>query len=94
MAVQRGYEVELASVLARVPAFRRWENRSVPSELMRQLGELDEQTLMSLTALALHRLMVNSAPGEGPGPAIAGSVGRSDDDRVSSVEVGAGRLER
>lgn len=50
-------DVRVAHVLADVPAFATWHNRPLSRQLRQLVSDLDEQTLMSLTAFCLHQLI-------------------------------------
>jgi hypothetical protein len=55
-------DVTVARLLSDLPAFGRWNNRPLPRQIKQMLKEMDEQTLMSLTAHALKRIA--TGPGE------------------------------
>lgn len=45
-----------ARLLSDLPAYRRWDNRPLNRQLKQLVAEMDEQTLMSLTAHAVQRM--------------------------------------
>ncbi len=49
-------DVTAARLLSDLPAFGRWDNRPLNRQLRQLLAEMDEQTLMSLTAHAVQRI--------------------------------------
>jgi len=49
-------DVTAARLLSDLPAYRRWDNRPLNRQLRQLVAELDEQTLMSLTAHAVQRM--------------------------------------
>ncbi len=52
----------VARLLAELPAFGRWANRPLNRQLKQLLTDMDEQTLMSLSAHALQRVTVGQRP--------------------------------
>jgi len=48
--------VTAARLLSDLPAYHRWDNRPLNRQLKQLVAELDEQTLMSLTAHAVQRM--------------------------------------
>ncbi len=54
-------DVSAARLLSELPAYRRWDNRPLNRQLRRLIAELDEQTLMSLTAHAVKRMTAGPA---------------------------------
>lgn len=62
MIVGHNYvDASVARMLSDLPGFCRWENRPLPRRLRQLLAELDEQTLMSLTAQALKQIATEDA---------------------------------
>ena len=59
-------DVSAARLLSDLPAFRRWESRPLNRQLKQLICELDEQTLMSLTAHAVQRITTGATPGVMP----------------------------
>lgn len=49
-------DVSAARLLSDVPAFNRWEQRPLNRQLKQLIAELDEQTLLSLTAHAVKQV--------------------------------------
>ena len=45
-----------ARLLSDLPAYQKWDNRPLNRQLKQLVAELDEQTLMSLTAHAVERM--------------------------------------
>lgn len=45
-----------ARLLSDLPAYQKWDNRPLNRQLRQLVAELDEQTLMSLTAHAVQRI--------------------------------------
>ena len=56
-------DVTVARLLSDLPEFHGWDNRPLPRQFKQMIKEMDEQTLMSLTAHALHR--ITSGPDAG-----------------------------
>lgn len=56
-------DARLAQTLAGLPPYRRWENRPLPPQLREMLRELDQQTLMTVAAYTLHRVMAGEDHG-------------------------------
>jgi hypothetical protein len=50
-------DTRLLRLLSEVPAYRRWEQPELDEELGHWLMDVDHQTLMTLTAAALQRLL-------------------------------------
>ncbi|HEX7008418.1 MAG TPA: hypothetical protein VF184_00455 [Phycisphaeraceae bacterium] len=57
MVYPRSTDASVARVLAELPPFQRWQNRPLPRQLRQTLHELDQQTLMSLAAHVLQRIV-------------------------------------
>lgn len=55
-------DVTAARLLSDLPAFSRWDQRPLNRQLKQLLAELDDQTLLSLTAHAVRRIV--SGPGQ------------------------------
>lgn len=55
-------DVSAARLLSNVPAFNRWENRPLNRQLKQLIAELDEQTLLSLTAHAVKQITSGPQP--------------------------------
>ena len=49
-------DVSANRLISDLPGFNRWQNRPLNRQLKQLINELDEQTLMSLTAEAVQRI--------------------------------------
>lgn len=67
MHTSQHMDVSAARLLSDLPAFSRWESRPLNRQLKQLIGELDEQTLMSLAAHAVRRITNGATPGVNPG---------------------------
>lgn len=55
-------DVSAARLLSNMPQFNRWENRPLNRQLKQLIANLDEQTLLSLTAEAVERIHSGPTP--------------------------------
>lgn len=55
-------DVTATRLLPDLPAFHRWDQRPLNRQLKQLLAEMDEQTLMSLTAQALQQIASGPIP--------------------------------
>jgi len=55
-------DVSAARLLSIMPEFNQWEHRPLNRQLKQLIAELDEQTLMSLTAHAVKQITSGPAP--------------------------------
>jgi len=54
--------ITAARLLSDLPAYQRWDNRPLNRQLKQLVADLDEQTLMSLTAHAVQQMTTGPAP--------------------------------
>lgn len=55
-------DVSTARLLSNLPAFNQWEQRPLNRQLKQLIAELDDQTLMSLTAQAVRQITSGPMP--------------------------------
>jgi hypothetical protein len=60
MPTQPHRDANLTRMLTQVSAFQHWQHQPLAPELARQLNAMDQQTLMTLAAEALHRLLTET----------------------------------